>query len=149
MSSFFSVPGSHANKRKRTASGSAPDSSKKSRNYSADKPQRSRKRNEDDEISSDSENEGPRRPVDSEEEGSEDELAGETAQERRLRLAQQYLDNIREEVGMMRLEKLLEWSRLMRWFQMMEVLTPKRSTAILSQSVFRAMWYVRGAFYQL
>jgi len=101
MSSFFTLPGSA--KRKRT--NAAGNKSKKIR--STDVPaggadRKSRKRwNADDEISSESEDEGVR-PKGSDDEDEDEEFAEETAAEKRLRLAQQYLDNLRVEVGMFR-----------------------------------------------
>lgn len=94
MSSFFTLPGSA--KRKRTdAQG---NSSKKVRPAATSARKSRRPTDDDDEISSDSEaeNAAPRGSDDE----SDDELKTETATEKRLRLAQQYLDNIRKEVGM-------------------------------------------------
>jgi len=98
MSSFFTLPGSakrkHAdaagNKAKKVRSTDAPAGGAGKRSW--------KRRNEDDEISSESEVEDAR-PKGSDDEGEDEEFAGETAAEKRLRLAQQYLDNIREEVG--------------------------------------------------
>jgi ribosomal RNA-processing protein 9 len=93
MSSFFTLPGSAKRKRAETAAG---NKSKKVRQTDA-RP--ARKARDDDEISSDeSEDEGAA-PLGMDEEDDDEEFAGETAAEKRLRLAQQYLDNIREEVG--------------------------------------------------
>ncbi|KAI5795679.1 WD40-repeat-containing domain protein [Geopyxis carbonaria] len=99
MSSFFTLPGS-ARKRKRTEAAAA--GSKKSRAPNADvdvrpaRGLRKKKSSKDDEISSDDED-APAAARGSDDD-EDDETAGETAAERRLRLAQQYLDNIREEV---------------------------------------------------
>lgn len=96
MSSFFTLPGS--TKRKR-ADGSGNKSKKvRQSNAPSESVKRLRKPRDEDEISSESEDETARGPVRSDEEDSEKEFDGETAAERRLRLAQQYLDNIREEV---------------------------------------------------
>ncbi|KAF2405345.1 WD40 repeat-like protein [Trichodelitschia bisporula] len=105
MSSFFTAPASQR-KRKR-ADGSAPAPKKrtasaaKPRPKTTDRPTR-KPREREDSISgsdaSDSDDDAPRQPViDDESEGTSEE-EGETADERRLRLAQRYLDNIREEV---------------------------------------------------
>ena len=96
MSSFFTLPGS-AKRKRADAAGST--KSKKVRQ--TDMPsKKSRKRTDKDEISSEEEEDdddvGPRGEDD---EGEDEEFTGETAAEKRLRLAQQYLDNIRQEVG--------------------------------------------------
>lgn len=95
MSSFFTLPGS-AKRKRADATGN-----KSKRVRSTDAPaggaRRTRKPRDEDEISSESEDEDAPREFDDEDEDAE--LAKETAAEKRLRLAQQYLDNIREEVG--------------------------------------------------
>lgn len=103
MSSFFTLPGSAAaKKRKRTVSAftSATGRSKKAKPSTAESQLKRhlQKVPADEDISSEEENKDDVTAAIS---GSEDgeESAGETAAEKRLRLAQQYLDNLREEVG--------------------------------------------------
>lgn len=92
MSSFFTLPGS-AKRKRADANG---NTSKKVRPETAAGKKTRKPRDEDDEISSDSEVENNARLSDDE---SDEELKNETAAEKRLRLAQHYLDNIRKEVG--------------------------------------------------
>jgi len=96
MSSFFTLPGSAKRKR----ADAAGNKSKKARGTGAQSGgiRRPRKSKEEDEISSESED-GDAAPRGSDDEDEDEEFAGETVTEKRLRLAQQYLDNIREEVG--------------------------------------------------
>lgn len=96
MSSFFTLPGS-ARKRKRTDATADSSKSKKPDNTTAQPARKLRKSKDDEEISSASEGEDAR--PGSDDEDSEEEFAGETTAERRLRLAEQYLANVREEVG--------------------------------------------------
>ncbi|KAF2239331.1 WD40 repeat-like protein [Viridothelium virens] len=105
MSSFFTTPASQK-KRKRTDPSQAPSQKRRnvtSANKSGARPPPASKRRQarDESISgSDSDDEGPRGPQDDASiEGSEEsEYENETAAERRLRLAEQYLENVREEV---------------------------------------------------
>ncbi|PWW75776.1 WD40 repeat-like protein [Tuber magnatum] len=93
MSSFFSTPGS-LKKRKRSEVAAPSGGGKPKR------PRESYKNAlEDDDISSGSESgdEGGNKKTLSEDEEDEEEFAGETAAEKRLRLAQQYLNNLRAE----------------------------------------------------
>ncbi|RPA95990.1 WD40 repeat-like protein [Choiromyces venosus 120613-1] len=96
MSSFFSTPGSlKKRKRSEAATSTGGGKPKKPRESYKDK-----NAPEDDDISSGSESgdEGKNKKALSDDEGDEDEeFAGETAAEKRLRLAQQYLNNLREE----------------------------------------------------
>jgi ribosomal RNA-processing protein 9 len=100
MSSFFTIPSAHK-KRKRPVSQSEPP---KKRLASSKDPKPPRKpRKERDESISGSENEsddGPRDVLDDDAASiaSASSEGGETAAERRLRLAERYLENIREEV---------------------------------------------------
>jgi ribosomal RNA-processing protein 9 len=96
MSSFFTLPGS-AKRKRADAAGNKPKKARGTDTQSGGvrRPQRS---TEEDEISSESED-GDAAPRGSDDEGEDEEFAGETAAEKRLRLAQQYLNNIREEVG--------------------------------------------------
>jgi ribosomal RNA-processing protein 9 len=103
MSSFFTVPASQK-KRKRPegAEGSAKKRSAKPER--AQRPPPKQRKQQDDDISgSDSDSDdGPRKriedEVDLDDASSASEAENETAAERRLRLAERYLDNIREEV---------------------------------------------------
>lgn len=104
MSSFFTIPNAQK-KRKRVDGGETPkkrlaSSAKAPPKASKAAPKRPRR---DESISGsedESEDDGPRRRQDeeygSDTSGSEEE--GETAAERRLRLAERYLENVREEV---------------------------------------------------
>lgn len=101
MSSFFTVPNS-AKKRKRTES-AAGDKSKKPRETYL--PASKKRQPADEDISSESEGESDgnkaRAAARAEgDEGEDEEFEGETAAEKRLRLAQQYLDNLREDAGL-------------------------------------------------
>ncbi|KAF7954050.1 uncharacterized protein EAE97_001448 [Botrytis byssoidea] len=104
MSSFFTIPNSQK-KRKRN---DAPEVPKKrlaaSSKAPAKQPKPAKKTERDESISgSDSESEGGQLDDDVADLTSDDELEGEgeeeTAAERRLRLAERYLQNIREEVA--------------------------------------------------
>lgn len=104
MSSFFTVPASQR-KRKRTDGASA--QALKKRNTNATKPTRPQKKapaepERDESISGSESDEGERLSgavdAEDEEDTSESEHEGETAAERRLRLAERYLENIRQEV---------------------------------------------------
>ncbi len=109
MSSFFTLPKSQR-KRKRTDAGNAKTAKKhKNRNTGASTTTRTAARAQRDESISSSESDEddePRRPdaLDDEvddlgsDEDEENERGGGTAAERRLRLAERYLDNIRQEV---------------------------------------------------
>ncbi|KAI9870852.1 MAG: pre-rRNA processing protein, partial [Pleopsidium flavum] len=104
MSSFFTVPASQR-KRKRTDGVTAAASKKRNTNtVGTARPQKNGAgRLQRDESISGSESEdddGPRRASDAEDggESSESDHGEETAAERRLRLAERYLENIREEV---------------------------------------------------
>ena len=97
MSSFFSTPGS-LKKRKLSEAVTFSGGGKSKRSRESYK-----ERNEDDNISSgsESENGGGMKALSEEEDDDDDEeFAGETAAEKRLRLAQQYLNNLRVEAGM-------------------------------------------------
>ncbi|KAK2785934.1 pre-rRNA processing protein [Onygenales sp. PD_12] len=100
MSSFFTLPASQR-KRKRDDRVAAPGSKKRgvAGKGAKDTEQQDRRRDRDESISgSESEDElsGSEGSIEEEEGSSESE--DETAAERRLRLAERYLDNIREEV---------------------------------------------------
>ncbi|KIV99168.1 uncharacterized protein PV09_09122 [Verruconis gallopava] len=107
MSSFFTTP---ASQRKRKRPDSAANTSSKRRTISSTgksalQKKASRQTLRDESISageSDSEDEAPRLRDDDEDDEDEDDASSggedETADERRLRLAQRYLDNIREEI---------------------------------------------------
>ncbi|PGH32875.1 ribosomal RNA-processing protein 9 [[Emmonsia] crescens] len=106
MSSFFTLPASQR-KRKRDDGVAAPASKK--RGVSAkgggkgaqDAEQRDRRKQRDESISgseSDDDDLSQNEASIDEEEGSEEESEDETAADRRLRLAERYLENIREEV---------------------------------------------------
>lgn len=105
MSSFFTIPASQR-KRKRDDRVAAPGSKKRGIAAKADdsKAQKHRRQEEDDDDSiitgseSESEDENGSESGLSESATSDDSDAGETAAERRLKLAERYLENIREEV---------------------------------------------------
>ncbi|KAF2842741.1 WD40 repeat-like protein [Patellaria atrata CBS 101060] len=101
MSSFFTLPASQR-KRKRPEGSTAPSSKRRTASSSAgprqNRPAKARKeRDKSISVSEDDsdEDDHARSPNPASEEESDDE---ETAAERRLRLAEQYLENIREEV---------------------------------------------------
>jgi ribosomal RNA-processing protein 9 len=101
MSSFFTLPASQR-KRKRDDRAAAPASKKRGVDADGDPGAkgRSRTRERDQSISGsdlDDDDESVASAVSEEESGSESE-DGETAAERRLKLAERYLDNVREEV---------------------------------------------------
>ncbi|KAH0607577.1 uncharacterized protein H6S33_002611 [Morchella sextelata] len=98
MSSFFTVPNS-AKKRKRTEVSASGGKHKKSReSYLQDRSGGKKAKPVDDEdISSESEGESEDGKAVATDDEEEDEYEGETAAEKRLRLAQQYLDNLRQE----------------------------------------------------
>ncbi|ESZ99028.1 hypothetical protein SBOR_0562 [Sclerotinia borealis F-4128] len=104
MSSFFTIPNAQK-KRKRS---DAPEIPKKrsavSSKTTTKQPQPAKRPERDEEISgSDSDSEGNQLDDDVGEASSDDDLEGEgeeeTAAERRLRLAERYLENVREEVA--------------------------------------------------
>ncbi|KAH0564726.1 hypothetical protein GP486_001888 [Trichoglossum hirsutum] len=101
MSSFFTVP---ASQRKRKRADTAVPAFKKRKKTTGKTPTagKSAKRQERDDSISGSESEsddGPREDGEAEYEGNSDsEREDETAAERRMRLAERYLENIREEV---------------------------------------------------
>lgn len=103
MSSFFTLPASQR-KRKREDGIAAPSSSKRVTavrgSAKSEKASRNSKPKRDDSISSDESAAGGkgRRVNDEGHTSSESECEDETAAERRLRLAEQYLQNIRGEV---------------------------------------------------
>jgi len=99
MSSFFSTPGS-LKKRKLSEAVTFSGGGKPKRPRESYKE---RNAPEDDNISSGSESEnggGGMKALSEDEEDEDEEFAGETAAEKRLRLAQQYLNNLRVEAGM-------------------------------------------------
>lgn len=103
MSSFFTTPASQRKRKRPDTSAGAATSKRRNTAAQTARPQndpRARKER-DDSISGseDTDDEEPRRAPDVEESGtSESEAENETAAERRLRLAERYLSNIREEV---------------------------------------------------
>lgn len=103
MSSFFTLPASQR-KRKREDGTAAPSSKKRITavrgTAKAETASRSSRPKRDDSISSDDSETGGKksRPGDGGHTSSESESEDETAAERRLRLAEQYLQNIRGEV---------------------------------------------------
>lgn len=105
MSSFFTVPGSQQRKRKRVdAAGKSRPAKRRdtSGQKTGPKKQPSRRTQRDESISSSESDgeDGPRRAdaLEDDDGSIASEHEGETAAERRLRLAERYLDNIREEV---------------------------------------------------
>jgi ribosomal RNA-processing protein 9 len=101
MSSFFTLPASQR-KRKRDDRAAAPASKKRGVDADGDSGAkgRSRSKERDQSISGsdlDDDDESVASAVSEEESGSESE-DGETAAERRLKLAERYLENVREEV---------------------------------------------------
>lgn len=103
MSSFFTIPAAQK-KRKRVEAGEAPKKRvATSKSATKDIPLRPQRRQQRDESISGSESDdddGPRDLDDGDEDGSSSDSGDEeeTAAERRLRLAERYLENIREEV---------------------------------------------------
>jgi len=104
MSSFFTLPASQR-KRKRTEGANAPATKKRNTNLpKSTRPQKSVPnrpvRDESISGSESDDDEGPSGAIDAEEEGdsSGTDHEDETAAERRLRLAERYLENLREEV---------------------------------------------------
>lgn len=87
MSSFFTTPASQRKRKRSQTSAQAPE-------------KRNRKRREDSISSGDSDDDQESRPRDNEDHESDhsSDADDETAAERRLRLAERYLENIREEV---------------------------------------------------
>lgn len=100
MSSFFTTPASQR-KRKRQEPAPAKQSRKQPRNRSPSGSKRARGRAERDESISGSESDvsdANDRAEEYESDASDSEVEGETAAERRLRLAERYLENIKQEV---------------------------------------------------
>ncbi len=104
MSSFFTVPASQR-KRKRTDGATAPASKKRNTTTAGTaRPQKNGpgrlQRDESISGSESDDNDGPGMASDAEDGGESSELdhEEETAAERRLRLAERYLENLREEV---------------------------------------------------
>ncbi|OJD18724.1 hypothetical protein AJ78_01261 [Emergomyces pasteurianus Ep9510] len=106
MSSFFTLPASQR-KRKRDDGVAAPPSKKRGVSATGggkgaqDSAQRDRRQQRDESISgseSDDDDLSQSEASIDEEEGSDEESEDETAADRRLRLAERYLENIREEV---------------------------------------------------
>ncbi|KAL2852870.1 WD40-repeat-containing domain protein [Aspergillus pseudoustus] len=99
MSSFFTLPASQR-KRKREDRSGAPATKKRGVDADGDARNKNRKRERDESISGsdlDEDAESVASIASEEESGSESD-EGETAAERRLKLAERYLDNVREEV---------------------------------------------------
>ncbi|POS87335.1 hypothetical protein EPUL_002355 [Erysiphe pulchra] len=104
MSSYFTIPS--AQKKRKYSTTQEPDTKRKSSKINTRQANKRalKKSARDESISGsedDSENEKPRRDIPDENESSEyesSEQEGETAAERRLKLAQRYLENIRTEV---------------------------------------------------
>lgn len=98
MSSFFTVPASQR-KRKRDDRAAAPATKKRGVNSKNDEAGNRRTREREDSISgSDLDEDDEIVSGVSGEESESDSDEGETAADRRLKLAERYLDNIREEV---------------------------------------------------
>ncbi|KAL7273924.1 pre-rRNA processing protein [Rhizina undulata] len=100
MSSFFTTPGSvKKRKRNENAAGSKPKKARETYSQGKGTSASKNRHPRDEDISSEDEDEDDApKIVDSDHDGEDDEFARETAAEKRLRLAQQYLDNLREEV---------------------------------------------------
>ncbi|KAK6344007.1 pre-rRNA processing protein [Orbilia brochopaga] len=99
MSSFFTVPASQR-KRKRSGTDSTAKTSSKKQNAAAkpSAPARPSKRQvRDEEISSDDDESIDSASIPSNDDSDDESLQDETEAEKRLRLAQQYLDNLRAE----------------------------------------------------
>jgi len=102
MSSFFTIPGAQK-KRKRAEAGEAPKKRVATSKVTAKDVQKPKRKQQRDESISGSDSEdgddGPRALDDDDDDSSSDSGGEEeTAAERRLRLAERYLENIREEV---------------------------------------------------
>lgn len=103
MSSFFTVPASQRKRKHDDSSTTAPSAKRRTNSKTISTTQKSRvsRARRDESISgSGSENEFRRKQAsdDDGQHSSESEDEDETGAERRLRLAERYLDNIREEV---------------------------------------------------
>ena len=98
MSSFFTAPASQR-KRKRSGTETPANSSRKASGTS--KPPSKKRQVRDEEISSDDDDDDSinSASIASAEDSDDDSILGETEAEKRLRLAQQYLDNLRTETG--------------------------------------------------
>lgn len=99
--SFFTTPASQRKRKPNTA----PTDGRPKKRVSLQKPTKSVKPSraaarKDEELTSDEDDEddGPREESEDLEEESEDDEEAETAAEKRLRLAERYLENVREEV---------------------------------------------------
>ncbi|KAF3916734.1 Beta-TrCP [Dactylellina cionopaga] len=104
MSSFFTLPASQR-KRKRPSTDTPANSSRKASGSSSKSPatnaSRPAKKRQirDEEISSDDDESIDSASIPSAEESDDESILDETEAEKRLRLAQQYLDNLRTETG--------------------------------------------------
>lgn len=102
MSSFFTTPASQKKRKRQDERGTANSKRRNLSSSNGTRPrseQTARVRETSESISgSDSENDRPNPNVGYESESSEDEYQNETAAEKRLRLAEQYLENVRQEV---------------------------------------------------
>ncbi|KAK6536060.1 pre-rRNA processing protein [Arthrobotrys megalospora] len=94
MSSFFTAPASQR-KRKRSGTETPANSSRKA--SGASKPPSKKRQVRDEEISSEDDDSIDSASIVSAEDSDDDSILGETEAEKRLRLAQQYLDNLRTE----------------------------------------------------
>ncbi|KAK6362835.1 pre-rRNA processing protein [Orbilia blumenaviensis] len=94
MSSFFTAPASQR-KRKRSGTDTPVNSSRKASGTA--KPPSKKRQVRDEEISSDDDDSIDSASIVSAEDSDDESILGETEAEKRLRLAQQYLDNLRTE----------------------------------------------------
>ncbi|KAF3146539.1 pre-rRNA processing protein [Orbilia oligospora] len=94
MSSFFTAPASQR-KRKRSGTDTPANSSRKASGTA--KPPSKKRQVRDEEISSDDDDSIDSASIASAEDSDDESILGETEAEKRLRLAQQYLDNLRTE----------------------------------------------------
>ncbi|KAK6509054.1 pre-rRNA processing protein [Arthrobotrys musiformis] len=94
MSSFFTAPASQR-KRKRSGTDTPANSSRKASGTA--KPPSKKRQVRDEEISSDDDDSIDSASIVSAEDSDDESILGETEAEKRLRLAQQYLDNLRTE----------------------------------------------------
>lgn len=96
MSSFFTTPSAPKKRKQSTGDRSSSKRSKTSKPTRESEAGARKRSIQDEDISSDSEVEGK---AVSEDEDEDEDFSHETPAERRLRLAQQYLDNLKADIG--------------------------------------------------
>lgn len=128
MSSFFTKPSAQRKRKRPGSENSTIPKSKSNQDRTTTsrdaKSQKSRKPVDDEDISSESDLDNDRLG----DESDEDEFADETPAEKRLRLGQQYLDNLRKETGTsskcwFRSLKLINEKLQRKWASMQKIST--------------------------